>query len=339
MHLSHYQIQLSQIAKTAKIVATQIAGFIHAQKINPANTVVMVGEFHTQLAHQYFEKKLLQNLHRELTVQTLFVEGIVSLQKEVDQCAARNTYQTMVHGVTQKNSMHKMVSNIPMQYAFGQKIDTRLIDPKDEYDDEEEDYFIGDVLSEDLYDKYRKNKAVSKMLRKHKPDLFQKNLFHHISSATGILKRDLFMMDNIVNMTADKKGLSMAIVGEYHVTNVRHPLQPSLAEMLHANGKDIVAVTLRPAQDLMDGNKRIFAQKSHAKKVVSTYNKQDFRVAENRKSAFALIDVDIAGQVQQSWTGLAGLCLRNMCAPDLYVPAFAMAEKLEPVLVRKKLLP
>lgn len=325
MNLGRYRIDISQIATTAKNTAKHIAALVRGQKINPDNLVVLIGEYHTQLSHQYFEKKFVQNLHGDMGLSHLFVEGNIAQQEEVTKAETLRPHDRTWSAMMHKDSIHSFVHNVPMHYAFQKKIPVHLIDAEDEYDDEEEDYYVGNVLPPSFEEKYRKHKMVSAMIRKNKGQLFRENMVHHVSSNEGVMKRDLFMMDRIMDITAEKPGLSMAVVGEFHIANIEAPDQNTLSEMLHANGKDVVNIILHPTERV-DG--LAYSYNQYVRRGASASKKQQQRLASRpQRNTFATMDIDIAGSTRDDWTGLWQLCMQNREIPSVGLSVLAAAEK------------
>lgn len=331
MRLEQNRINISQLAVTAKQVSKEIGTFISDKNINSNNLVVLVGEYHTQLSHHYFERKLIQNLHNQIGLEHLFVEGYITWQDEVQKGAARNSYSRTFEAAFKRDNIHSYVHNIPMHYAFRKQIPVHLIDAEDEYDDDDEDYYVGNVLPANMKEKYRHNKVVKKLLKKSGDELFRENFVHHISSRQGILKRDLFMMDNILDITAQKPGLSLGIVGEFHVANTQDPNQPSLSEMLLASGKDVLNIVLRPGENAC-GKGEKYSYKTGFKKAAIATSMQAKRVAEHEgPNIFNSMNIEISGRVSDNWFGLATLYAKNRDMPSLGIPVLAAVEKLAEV--------
>lgn len=248
MSFNLQKIDISQIAVTAKQVADQIGALVSDKKVDPDNLVVMVGECHTQLSHNYFEKKLIENLHDANGLKSFFIEDRYYEQKNMDRAASRHPYLKTMHGALNKDSVHGDPKRFPIQHAFKNNIPVHCVDSAIVLN--QMLLCVGNILPKNFQNKYRDNKMVADLCTRY-ADMFSDEQDHALISKQGALKRNLYMMNNMLDITGRKPGMSYGVVGAAHILNMFGPQEPSLPEMLHANGKDVVNVVLHMGQNIV----------------------------------------------------------------------------------------
>lgn len=330
-----HQINVAQIADTAKNLVKHIDGFNSIRKINPDNLVILLGEFHGQVPQHYFEKKFLQYLRRDQAIGSLCIEGNVRFQDEVDRAANLSDAARFWQAVSNKNGFYRLVDNHPIHYAIRNKMPVYCVDAPDEWDVDEFDrdtLYVGDVLGDGFQDKYGKSKMLRYLMRKNAKELFSKTYEHANDSDIGMMKRNLFMMDKIMDASAQHNGVSVAIVGHKHIVNPDFPLQPTLSEMLFANGKDVINLSLYPAHNIHVMQYR-YNYNAYMKKLARSNKLQRSRLIEQggwQKNAGNYVDmrVEFSGQMADNWLGMAGSYVRNGEIPPLFMPVLHVATKI-----------
>lgn len=265
-----HHIHHSQIVERADLVAAYINKLIANGQVDASNLVVLMGENHHWLEHQYFQKNLIHALHATTGVSVLLTEEWKSDQHVCDIAAARASWMRTLHAMFVKESNHACARKVAEYYAYKHDIPVQATDLPYPYDKDDDQWYT-DRLPVGFLEKYETNPRLSELFQDNRVAL-QEDIRHRAISSDGMLRRNLYMMDNIMEQTAKRQGVAASVYGLYHLVDMSDPKEMSLSEMLYANGKDIVNIALLGQEDY-DGyqKSRSLQEKRIAKQASNNY--------------------------------------------------------------------
>lgn len=309
-------IERSDIVTAAARTADYIADLVADKRVDPDNLIVMLGENHHEITHQYFQLSLMQKLHQTTGIARLFVEDWKQDQARYDREAKRNSYYKTLHGMLVDKSTHAKSYALSTHFAYQKNIPVHAVDMHYYYSLEEKALYTRRVLPQSFRTKYSDHKKIAALCRKH-PDLFEAGEPCKLISEEGLLRRNLFMMDNMLDCCAQQKGVSVGTNGSLHLLDYYWPKRTTLSDLLYANKKDIVNVVL------------LVTEKDEVAMYDRACREQGKRIARTRsKNFFENIGIEIKSAPQKGLEGLLGLYQENDQAAPLNLRAIHAVRKI-----------
>lgn len=289
-------VPLNSIRYHAVNAAHKTALMADKRMIDPANLIVMIGEYHNQASHQMFQYYFMR------AFKVCFDDYAMC----VERSAHDKDFPAHPEQVTEENWLAKATSYkrhsrfTPAQMICGYvaSMDQIPYYPIDCHTDYGRKGILQE-MPEDMLQRYAGNAIVMRELRAH-PRILDPKAVHSNIGAVGMAKRDLFMMDRTLRAQEDTRAPLLLINGNDHISDSTFTRRSSLARLLLANGKDLMTIMLET-----EGYDRKSMERAH-ENMVSQLPRHELRTYHHR-NVFTLPETihttDAGGNIYSSRTG------------------------------------
>lgn len=232
MYEQRLHVAFDKMDRSAQKLAEKIDDLTRGANRN--NLVIMCGEQHAELAHQFYETRLMHHMHQRMPLSYYFSEMPTVYQDELTGLY-RPHEDDVCNAIALAEGMdYDLGSTISMSSALGKNIPVHCMDMPDEQDDDEQSFV--DVLSKQVMNAPHIKNLVD--MRAAKRVCYGKKV--DSAGVVGLTRRDLFMTNQIHTvMRGNQNGPAMSMNGSAHLVDLD---RRTLANFLLETGKTLVMV-------------------------------------------------------------------------------------------------
>jgi len=233
-----YIVKENSFSETAQKIARDIAWSVKALSDNLDNTVITIAESFEQIGNRVVELEIISTLSQRIPNLNIAFQkpqgypGLLNKDAFLKKITEGQEFNEALHDTI--GSFHlKYETCLVPSYAWSQGLSYSSIDV------EKSNAFTTSPMPLSMQDKLVHDDYFSEIGKRH-PDFLNDAPTFKCHSDDGVLFRNLFMTENIMNIS----GPVLLIAGARQVIDSESFLQPGMLEMLAASKKSIFSVAL-----------------------------------------------------------------------------------------------